>query len=221
MPAWTWRGTTDLTPARGGIAALRPPRGIRPLVFGLGLVPAAVWLARGLVDFDGGFGANPIEFLTRSSGFWTLTFLCLTLAVTPLRRLTGRAWLIRLRRMLGLFTYFYACLHVTTWVWFDQWFDPQAMIRDIIKRPFITVGFAAFVLLTPLALTSTQAAIRRLGRRWQLLHRLIYPVALLALLHFWWHKAGKNDFAVPTVFAIVVAVLLGWRLTWWWRARGR
>ena len=182
----------------------------------LALLPVAAWLARGLVDFDGGFGANPIEFLTRSSGFWTLTFLCLTLTVTPLRRLSGRPWLLKFRRMLGLFTYFYACLHVTTWVWFDQWFDPAAMVRDVIKRPFITVGFAAFLLLTPLALTSTQAAMRRLGRRWQRLHRLIYPIAILALLHFWWHKAGKNDFAVPAVFAMIIAVLLAWRVVAWW-----
>lgn len=177
-------------------------------------MPAAVWLARGLVGFDGGFGANPVEFLTRSSGFWTLTFLCLTLAVTPLRRLTGHSWLLKLRRMLGLFTFFYACLHFTTYVWFDQWFDPSSIARDIVKRPFITVGFTAFVLLIPLALTSTRGAIRRLGRRWQLLHRLVYLIAVLALLHFWWHKAGKNDFAVPTVFALIVAVEFALRLPW-------
>jgi sulfoxide reductase heme-binding subunit YedZ len=198
--------------AAAGRPALLPPRGVKPVVFGMSLLPVAAWLARGLADFDGGFGANPVEFLTRSSGFWTLTFLCLALTVAPLRRLTGRVWLMRLRRMLGLFTFFYACLHFTTYLWFDQWFDIASIVRDIAKRPFITVGFAAFLLLIPLAATSTQAAIRRLGRRWQLLHRLVYVVAILALLHFWWHKAGKNDFAVPTVFAVIVALLLGERL---------
>ena len=149
-----------------------------------------------------------------------MTFLCLTLAVTPLRRLTGQAWLIRLRRMLGLFTFFHACLHFTTYIWFDQWFDPESIIRDIAKRPFITAGFAAFVLLIPLALTSTRAAIRRLGRRWQTLHRLVYLVAALALLHFWWHKAGKNDFGTPTVFALIIAGLFLARLGWWLRRQG-
>ncbi len=200
--------------ASRGRPALLPPPGLKPLVFAASLLPVAVWLARGLIEFDGGFGANPVEFLTRSSGFWTLTFLCLTLTVTPLRRLTGRIWLMRLRRMLGLFAFFYACLHFTTYLWFDQWFDVASIVRDIGKRPFITVGFAAFLLLIPLAATSTQAAIRRLGRRWQTLHLLVYAVAILALLHFWWHKAGKNDFGTPTVFAVVVAVLLGARLFW-------
>lgn len=195
------------------------PAGLSGLIFGLALVPLASWLGRGLAGFDGGFGANPIEFLTRASGFWTLTFLCLTLAVTPLRRWTGRAWLLGLRRMLGLFSFFYASLHFTTYLWFDQWFDLAAIGRDILKRPFITVGFAAFVLLLPLALTSNRWAMQKLGRRWQRLHRLVYVIAGLALLHFWWHKAGKNDFATPTVFAVILVVLLGSRLWWRWRWR--
>src|SRR6202012_3408534 len=124
----------------------------------------------------GHLGANPIEFITRSTGLWTLVFLCITLAVTPLRRLTGRAELVRLRRMLGLFAFFYGALHFTTYFWFDQWFDLHAIYKDIFKRPFITVGFGAFVLLIPLAATSFQAAVRKLGRRWQGRHRAVYGI---------------------------------------------
>jgi sulfoxide reductase heme-binding subunit YedZ len=164
-------------------------------------------------------GANPIEFITRSTGLWTLIFLCITLAVTPLRRLTGRVELIRLRRMLGLFAFFYALLHFTTYFWFDQWFDLHAIIKDVIKRPFITVGFAAFVLLIPLAATSFQAAVRKLGRRWQTLHRAIYAIAVLAILHFWWMKAGKHDLELPRIYATIMVVLLGLRLVWMLRAR--
>ena len=162
-------------------------------------------------------GANPVEFVTRSTGTWTLVMLCATLAVTPLRRLTGRGELARVRRMLGLFTFFYGCLHLTTYVWFDQWFDLMAMARDILKRPFITVGVSAFVLMVPLAATSTNAMMRRLGRRWSELHRLVYAVAVLAILHFWWHKAGKNDLLEPAIYGAVVAALLGARL--WLRRR--
>jgi sulfoxide reductase heme-binding subunit YedZ len=144
--------------------------------------------------------------------------LCATLAVTPLRRLTGRNALARIRRMLGLFTFFYASLHLTTYVWLDQWFDVMAMARDIVKRPFITVGISAFALMLPLAITSTNAMMRRLGRRWSELHRLVYAVAPLAILHFWWHKAGKNNFFEPTIYGLVVAVLLGARLWWRWRS---
>lgn len=153
-------------------------------------------------------GANPVEFVTRSSGTWTLVVLCAALAVTPLRKLTGAAWLVRLRRPLGLIAFTYACAHVLTWLWLDQWFEPAAMLADLIKRPFITVGFLSFLLLLPLAITSTDAMMRRLGRRWGLLHRLVYPAAVLAVLHYWWHKAGKNDLAEPLVYALVVALLL-------------
>jgi sulfoxide reductase heme-binding subunit YedZ len=159
-------------------------------------------------------GANPIEFITRSTGLWTLVFLCITLAMTPLRRLTGRAEWIRVRRMLGLFAFFYALLHFTTYFWFDQWFDVQAIIKDVIKRPFITVGFGAFLLLIPLAATSFQAAVRKLGRRWQTLHRAVYAIAILAILHFWWMKAGKHDLELPQIYGTIVAVLLGFRVVW-------
>jgi sulfoxide reductase heme-binding subunit YedZ len=160
-------------------------------------------------------GANPVEFITRNTGDWTLYFLCITLAVTPLRRLTGWNWLIRLRRMIGLFVFFYAALHFTTFLWFDHFFDVAEMLKDVLKRPFITVGFAAFLLLIPLAATSTNAMIKRLGgKRWQWLHRLIYLIAPLGILHFWWMKAGKNDFSQPIVFGVIVGGLLLLRVYW-------
>ena len=174
-----------------------------------------------LLGVTGGLGANPIEFITRSTGLWTLVFLCITLAVTPLRRLTGWNALVRFRRMLGLYAFFYATLHFMTYVWFDKWFDVGEMLKDIGKRPFITVGFAAFVLLIPLALTSTRAMVRRLGRRWQMLHRAIYVIGALAILHFWWMKAGKHDLALPKLYGAIVVVLLGWRLVTWLAARAR
>ena len=164
-------------------------------------------------------GANPVEFVTRSTGTWTLVMLCVTLTITPLRRITGWNALIRLRRMLGLFAFFYGCLHFTTYIWLDQFFDWLAIVADVIKRPFITAGFAAFLLMTPLAATSTNAMVRRLGRRWSELHRLVYAVAMLGVLHFWWHKSAKNDLGEPLVYAAVVALLLGWRV--WARLRER
>ena len=187
---------------------------IRLTVFLLALLPLlrVVWLG-----FQDRLGANPIEFVTRASGDWTLYFLCLTLAITPLRRLTGFGWLLRLRRMLGLYTFFYACLHFLCFIWFDHFFDLQEMWRDVIKRPFITMGFSAFVLLMPLAATSTDRMMRRLGRRWSMLHRLIYLIAVLAILHFWWMRAGKNNFADPLMFGAIVAVLLGARIVHRWR----
>lgn len=189
-------------------------RFIKASVFLLALLPLLRLIALGFQDR---LGANPIEFITRSTGEWTLYFLCITLAVTPLRRLSGWNWLVRLRRMLGLFVFFYVCLHFTTFIWFDHFFDLQAMWKDIVKRPFITVGFTAFVLLIPLALTSTNAMVRRLGRRWQTLHRLIYVVAVLGMLHFWWMRAGKNNFAQPILMGSIVALLLGFRLVYWYR----
>lgn len=178
----------------------------------LALVPAVRLLFYGFTDR---LGANPIEFITRSTGDWTLYFLCLTLAVTPLRRLSGWNWLVKLRRMLGLFAFFYVVLHFTTFLWFDHFFDLQEMWKDVLKRPFITVGFIAFVLLIPLAATSTNGMVRRLGgKRWQWLHRLIYVIALLGLLHFWWMKAGKHDFFQPILFSLIVALLLGLRVYW-------
>ena len=172
-----------------------------------------------LLGFTGGLGANPIEFITRSTGLWTLVFLCITLAVTPLRRLTGFNALLRFRRMLGLFAFFYVVLHFTTYIWFDKWFDVFAILKDIAKRPFIMVGFAAFVLLIPLAITSPKVMVRKLGRRWQTLHKLIYPIAALAILHFWWMKAGKHDLILPKIYGAIVVVLLAWRVIVWLRGR--
>jgi methionine sulfoxide reductase heme-binding subunit len=172
-----------------------------------------------LFGFTGQLGANPIEFITRSTGLWTLVFLCITLAVTPLRKLTGINALLRFRRMLGLYAFFYGALHFTTYFWFDKWFDVAEILKDIGKRPFITVGFAAFVLLIPLAVTSPKAMVRRLGRRWQVLHRAIYVIAALAILHFWWMKAGKHDLILPKIYGAIVIALLGWRLIMWARER--
>ena len=181
------------------------------IVFGLSLLPLLRLIALGFQDR---LSANPIEFITRATGDWTLYFLCLTLAVTPLRRLTGLNALMRFRRMLGLFTFFYASLHFLTFIWFDHFFDLAEMVSDILKRPFIAMGFSAFVLLVPLALTSNDFMLRKLGRRWSVLHRLIYLIAILALLHFWWMRAGKHNFAEPLVMGAVVAVLLALRLIW-------
>jgi len=157
-------------------------------------------------------GANPIEFITHSTGTWTLVFLLITLSVTPLRRLTGRNDLIRYRRMLGLFAFFYACLHFTTYIWLDQFFDWSAIVKDVIKRPFITVGFASFVLLIPLAATSTHAMQRRLKRRWQQLHRLVYLIAIGGVAHYWW--LVKKDITQPALYALALALLLGFRLAY-------
>lgn len=160
----------------------------------------------------GGLGANPIEFITHSTGTWTLVGLLVTLSVTPLRRLTGRADLIRYRRMLGLFAFFYAILHFMTYLWLDQFFDFASIAKDIVKRPFITVGFVAFVLLIPLAVTSTRAMMRRLGRRWQPLHRLVYLIALLGVIHYVW--LVKKDLTQPLMFGAVLVLLLAMRLPW-------
>lgn len=165
-------------------------------------------------------GANPVEFVTRNTGDWTLYFLCITLAVTPARKLFHLPWLIRMRRMLGLYAFFYAFLHFLTFLWFDHFFDLDEMWKDVVKRPFITVGFTAFVLLIPLALTSTNGMIRRLGgKRWQLLHKLVYVIASLGVLHYFWMKSGKHDFSQPTLFGLIVAGLFMLRL--WWRWFGR
>lgn len=189
----------------------------KPLVFGLGLFPVARWIWLGVND---GLTANPTEFLSRSSGTWTLVCLLITLAITPLRQLLGQPALVRLRRMCGLFTFFYATLHALAWAWWDQGFEPAAMVADILKRPFITVGVAGFLLLALLAGTSTQGWIRRLGKRWQTLHRAVYLIGVLAILHYFWHKAGKNDFATVTLYAAVLAGLLAWRVQrWLWPAR--
>jgi len=156
-------------------------------------------------------GANPIEFITRSLGTWTLVFLLLTLTITPLRNLSGWSWLIKLRRMAGLFAFFYALLHFITYIWLDQFFDLHDIYKDVIKRPFITIGFAAFIMLIPLALTSTNAMIKRLGgKRWLLLHRLVYLIAICGVLHYWW--LVKKDITQPLIYATVLATLLAYRV---------
>ena len=158
---------------------------------------------------------EPLEFITHGTGDWTLYLLAITLAVTPLRRLSGQNWLVKLRRMLGLFAFFYASLHLVTFFWFDHFFDVAAMFKDVLKRPFILVGFAAFLLLVPLALTSTNGMVKRLGgKRWQQWHRLIYLAVPLGVLHFWWMKAAKNNLGEPLLFAVIVAALLGLRFYW-------
>ena len=182
----------------------------KPLVFALCLLPL-MWLLY-LVAQDQ-LGANPQEALIRATGDWALRFLVIVLAVTPLRELSGLSVLARYRRMLGLFMYFYALLHFLSYSGFDMGFDVADIVIDIAKRPFILVGSLALLLLTPLAATSFNAAIRALGaKRWQRLHRLVYAVAGLAILHFFWMRAGKNDFAEVLVYAVILALLLGWRL---------
>jgi sulfoxide reductase heme-binding subunit YedZ len=192
---------------------------LKAVVFLLALGPLARLVLGGTLGWFGGLGANPVELVTRSTGTWTLVFLCITLTLTPLRRLSGWTWPQRLRRMLGLFAFFYGLLHFITYLWLDQWFDLGAVVKDVIKRPFITMGFLAFVLMLPLAATSTDGMIRRLGRRWGRLHRLVYLVAIAAVLHYWWHKSGKNDYSEVGWYAATVALLLGWRLFERLRAR--
>jgi sulfoxide reductase heme-binding subunit YedZ len=187
---------------------LRPAA--KPVVFALCLLPLA-WLVLGAVADR--LGANPAEALIRALGDWTLRFLCLTLAVTPLRVRTRTPQLARFRRMLGLFTFFYACLHLLAYAWLDMGLAPVEIGRDILKRPFILVGFATWLLLLPLALTSANRAVRWLGgRQWQALHRLVYLIAGLALLHFFWMRSGKNDFAEVAVYGAVIGALLLERL---------
>jgi sulfoxide reductase heme-binding subunit YedZ len=189
----------------------------KPLLFVLALGPLA-WLVFGAIANT--LGANPAEALIRATGDWTLRFLCLTLAITPLRQTTGWHALARLRRMIGLFTFFYGVLHFLSFAGFDQGFDVDAIVRDIVKRPFILVGSAALLLMLPLAATSFNRAIKALGaKRWQALHRSVYGTALLALLHFFWMRAGKNDFAEVAVYAAIIGALLGWRLRRWHQGR--
>ena len=189
----------------------------KPVVFVAALLPFA-WFFYGALTNN--LGANPAEYLIRSTGDWALRFLCIVLAVTPLRVVAGLPALARFRRILGLFVYFYVVLHLLSYSWFDMGFDLGDIVRDIIKRPFILVGFAAFVLLTPLAATSFNRAIKALGaKRWQALHRLVYLIAALGVLHFFWMRSGKNDFVEVAVYAAILAVLLGWRLVRYLRSR--
>ena len=179
---------------------------IKPAVFLVCLLPFAA-LAYGA--FNGTLGVNPVETMTHESGEWTLRFLLITLMVTPLRKITGASWLIKLRRMLGLYAFFYAVLHFITYIWFDQFFDWTEIAKDIPKRPFITVGFTAFVLLIPLALTSTNKMMKRLKRNWGKLHQLVYVIAVLGVLHFLW--LVKADTREPLVYAVILLILLSYR----------
>lgn len=199
----------DRVQRSAGARTERQVTAAKVVIWALCLAPAArlAWYA-----YSGGLGANPIEFITLDTGFWTLTLLLVTLAITPLRRLTGWNRLIRFRRLFGLFAFFYATLHFLTYVALDLFFDFGMVAEDIIKRPYITVGFAAFIILIPLAATSTRAAIRRLGRNWLRLHRLLYASAALAVLHFYWKKSAKSDVAEPLIFAAILAALLLFRI---------
>jgi len=192
----------------------RQVKWFKPPVFLLCLVPLGNLVWKGYQDALAGrpiLGANPLEVITFSTGTWTLVGLCVTLSVSPLRRLLRRNELIRFRRMFGLFAFFYGCLHFTTYIWFDRAFDFSTILPDVYMRPFITMGFTAFVLMIPLALTSTSGMVRRLGgRRWQLLHRLVYISAIAGVIHYYW--LVKIDVTVPVRFAVVVALLLGYRV---------
>lgn len=205
-------------------ADYRVRRYAKPVVFLLCLLPVA-WMAAGIYALQSGdlgaasaraLGANPVEKIQDTLGIWGLRLLLLTLAVTPLRVIGGWPRLQLFRRMLGLFAFFYVTLHFAWYLFVDQAFDWQQLAADVVKRPYITAGFTAFLLLVPLAATSTQRAMRRLGRRWGRLHRLAYPAAILGCVHFWWQV--KSDIREPLVYASIAAVLLGWRL---WRSRRR
>lgn len=206
LPARAWA----VTPAR--------LRRLKPVIFTLCLVPCWKLLAETLGLAGMSLGANPVEALIHRCGLWGLTFLLITLSVTPLRALTGQHWLARLRRMFGLFAFFYIVLHFLLYVGLDQHFDLGVIVADVIKRPFITLGFTALLLLIPLALTSTAAMMRRLGRRWVQLHRLVYVVAILGVWHFYWQV--KLDTLQPSIYSAILAGLLGYRLWAAWR-RGR
>ncbi len=186
------------------------PKYLKPIVFLACLIPIAriAWKA-----FHSLLGANPIQVITWSTGTWTLVFLMLTLSITPVRKLTKQYWLIQYRRMLGLFAFFYGCLHFTTYIWLDQFFDLHSIAKDVVKRPFITMGFTAFVLMIPLALTSTKNSIRRLGKKWVVLHRLIYATAIAAIIHYIW--LVKKDIRKPVIYAIILGILLLYRVVAW------
>lgn len=197
--------------------SLTAVRALKAAVFLLCLAPLGVLLWKG---FQGTLGANPVDVITRSTGKWTLTFLVVTLSVTPLRRLTNSPWLVRFRRMLGLFAFFYGTLHLTTYIWLDKFFNVHEMVHDIAKRRFITAGMTAWSLMLPLALTSTAGWIRRLGgRRWQRLHRLIYFSAAAGVVHFIW--LIKADLRRPLIYGTILACLLAYRAATWLIARTR
>jgi sulfoxide reductase heme-binding subunit YedZ len=193
------------------VDAILKSKWTKAVLFVLCLVPFAdlIWIA-----FTGGLGPNPIEFITHFTGDWTIRFVCITLTVTPLREILRQPQLIRFRRMLGLYAFFYGCLHFGTWIGLDKFFNLHDMWADVLKRRFITVGFAAYVLMIPLAITSTKGMVRRLGfKRWQMLHRLIYFTAILAVIHYYW--LVKSDVHRPLRYGALVAALLLWRLGTW------
>jgi methionine sulfoxide reductase heme-binding subunit len=191
-------------------------RHLKPLLFLLCSLPLVWLLARAFGIAGAGLGANPVDELQDQLGQWGLRLLLATLLVTPLAVTLRLPWIMGFRRMLGLFSFTYLALHFTNWLVLDHWFDGRAILADIAKRPYVTVGFAAFVMLVPLAATSTNRWMRRLGRRWHQLHRLVYPAAILGCLHYWWQV--KADWREPLVYAALLAVLLGWRVR---RARAR
>jgi len=188
----------------------------KPVVFVLCLVPA-LYVVGDAFNLTGHLSANPVEDIQDRFGNWGLRFICITLAVTPLRRITGWNWLLRFRRMLGLYAFFYVLMHFLTWLILDQGLLMSAILEDIGKRPFITLGFTALLLLTAMAATSTNGIRRRMGRRWNRLHYSIYVVAILGVWHFWWQV--KADIREPLIYAVIVAVLLGFRLWHYWRRR--
>ncbi|PYX99133.1 MAG: sulfoxide reductase heme-binding subunit YedZ [Acidobacteria bacterium] len=181
---------------------------LKLVVWGLCLSPVGLLAWKATHD---GLGANPLSEITLSTGHWTLYLLLTTLSISPLRKLTGINWLIRFRRLVGLFAFFYGCLHLMTYLWFDKFFDVQEIVKDIYKRPFITAGMTAWTLMLPLALTSTAASIRWLGgRRWQTLHQLIYASGIAGVVHFWW--LVKRDLTRPEIMAVILSLLLGFRV---------
>jgi methionine sulfoxide reductase heme-binding subunit len=208
------------SPASSGLRAWLTPAWItrwKAVLFVLALVPFALLVYR---TFTQDLGANPQETIIRFTGEWTLIALCVTLAITPLHRLTGRAEFVRFRRMLGLFAFFYCVLHMLAYAGFDMGFDVREIVRDIIKRPFILVGSLALVLMLPLALTSFNRAIKFVGaKRWQMLHKAVYVVIALGVLHFWWMRAAKGNLDRPAVYAAIVLLLLGFRVVYWLRQR--
>jgi len=196
---------------------MKQSRYSKPVIFVACLIPLTrlAWKA-----FQGDLGANPIEVITHSTGLWTLIFLLITLSITPLRKLSSQPWLIQFRRMLGLFAFFYGSLHFLTYFWLDKFFDFNEITMDVYKRPFITAGFTAFVLMVPLAITSTRGWIRRLGgKRWNLLHKLIYVSATAGVVHFIW--LVKKDLTQPIRYAVVLGIVLGYRVVaWGWKQFG-
>ena len=195
---------------------MKPIVYLKRIIFTAALIPAAALI----VDaFRGNLTANPIDYITDRTGDWALRFLMITLCVTPLRRITGWNPIIKLRRMLGLFSFFYACLHFLTWFVLDWFFDIASMAADVVKRPFITLGMATFLMLLALAVTSTTNSIRRLGRRWTQLHRLIYAAAITGLTHFW--LVGKVLLTEVTYWAFALTALLGFRVWWALRKQAR